>query len=170
MNLIVHKECSGAYFWMSPITGDDYDTIQDIDVYSIYDEVVESFLWCFLEKYYDESLSAPYRTENDAPGFEWYLTPNIYTYKTMEKMLEEIAETCNLLKYQYNHPKLDDLKRNFVTYVFDEQYYEKNIQDDKLFFEKNKHIAIDFYHEFTATVKKMMRENPNCNLVNFSGP
>ena len=47
MNLIVHKECSGACFWSSPITGDDYDTIQDIDVYSIYEEVVESFLWFF---------------------------------------------------------------------------------------------------------------------------
>lgn len=85
-------------------------------------------------------------------------------------MLEELKMTIELLRNDYKNEKLDDIKKYFVPYTFDEDFFKKNIIDTEKFFERNKNIPILFYSEFVKSVEKLIEKHPEYKMFAFEGP
>lgn len=88
----------------------------------------------------------------------------------MKQMLEEVKKTVELLRKDYKNQELENIKKHFVTYVFDEKFHQKIYLIQKLFFEQNKNIAILFYLEFIKSVETLMEKHSDCTLFAFEGP
>ena len=111
-------------------------------MFSFYDDPF-MFLLPLLKKHFDKNIS--YENIRDIYSkieFDEY-SDNLYTYDTWDKLLKDL----NALKK--NYPKLPDDREKF-TY---EQRHE-----------------YEFIDLFTMTCKRIMREYPDADYINVSGP
>lgn len=77
MKRILPQKANFASVWMSPLKGKCYDEMKYIDIYSMKEDVA-SFLLIFLEKYFNEEATMPYREHDCHHEFEWWAEVNIY--------------------------------------------------------------------------------------------
>lgn len=167
--------------WINPVESAERndENIWGMDQYlreriSIEEMDIEHFLYHFLYEYFDKSFD--YGDMRDAycsDGFEWNLEPNIYTYKTVEKMLEEIEMCCRLLETDFNNPSLDALKRCFYAHDFEPEvnWNKKYTREEELeIIRSNIFIATDFYRRFVKQMRAMMAHSPGYDLITFTGP
>ncbi len=180
--LIVEGHDGGGYFWIMPVkhvpvTKEYWQGIKEYrkEEISIDDMDISEFLYYFLDKYYDDQY--PYGDSRDPyceNRFQWNLDYNIYTYDTMKVMLNDIEECCNLLKTDYDNPKLDDLKKHFSIYTFEPDllYERKKLGKKKEaeIIKNNIYIAIEFYERFVHRMRTMMDNAKDYNLISFMGP
>ena len=177
--MIVEGHDSSSYFWIMPVKpskearfGMEEYRREEI---SIEEDDVSTFLFYFLDKYFDASF--PYEeisTDRYGDGFEWNLEYNVYSYETMNRMLQEIEECINLLEQQFDDPYLDGVKERFKWYDFDpdEDRWNKkptNKEADTII-RNNIHVATDFYRRFVWRIKAMMKNAPDYDLISFMGP
>lgn len=137
---------------------------------------IECFLFCFLKKYFDERLLYNRERYDECGGyihhFEWYLTDNFYTYESLEKMCDEILDVARLLETDYDNTKLDSIKDYFSVYYLcdkEDQDYQ-NCNSSKEAIQRHVGVAIDFYRRFVERLRKMMKNNPNTELISVMGP
>ena len=158
----------------SKITEDDTKYLEEKFV--IEEGDIECFLFYFLKKYFDEDLLYNRERYDECGGyirhFEWYLTDNFYTYETLEKMCDEILDVARLLETDYDNPQLDGAKEFFSIFYLcdmeDPDYQNRNTSNEAI----QRHIGVvtDFYRRFAKRLRKMMKNNPNANLISVMGP
>ena len=177
--MIVEGHDGGGFFWIMPVKrskearfGMEEYRKEEI---SIDESDISSFLYYFLKKYFDASF--PYEeisSDHCGTHFEWNLEYNVYSYDTMELMLDDIAECAELLEQQFDDPYLTALKDYFKWYEFDpsENRWNKNPtpKEAESIIRKNIHIATDFYRRFVRRIEAMMDNAPDYSLISFMGP
>lgn len=174
---ILEEYDPGGYFIIGAATVDD--GFEDIDYFTIYtyddnfyiDEGdIDSFLWYFLKKYFDEELSYNTRRGAFVSGFERWGEPNYFTYQSIELMLQDMEEKRALLMSDFHNEKLAELKKWFSIFYMcepeDEDY--KNPQSDSV--ERNIGVVIDFYRGFIDRMRNIMKSHPESNVIAFLGP
>lgn len=177
---IIEGHGQSSYFWFRPVILkeegkiDWQDVVELDDEFSIEEGNIECFLYYFLNKHFDDSLTYNKRRYdiNDGyiHGFEWDLTYNFFTYDTLKDMINDISQTAQMLENDYYNPRLRDVKKLFSIFYMcscdDEDYINRNINNI------HKHISIvtDFYCRFTRRLEKMMKDNPDTNVISIKGP
>lgn len=145
----------------------------------IEEDDVQFFLFYFLYKYFDENYNKKYagRYPYDSVRFERWADPNLYSYPTMKKMLQDIEEKTKLLQEDFENPELKELIDGFaISYFLPDELW--NLPDQEDWNEEKKReiirdhlgIALDFYARFVKRVRKLMNRNPDCECICFSGP
>lgn len=166
---------TSSFFWIEPATeldtyskgeyGVDYAYEAKI---SIDDTYIVDYMRYYLIKYFDSSLYHVCRNPDyGTPEFDWNLEPNLYEYKTVQKMISEIRKNCSLLKNDFENPELDELKENLRTYSprIDPDN-SKSIQ----FIRENLQMIIDFYQRLCIQLELMMKYYPDYKCIDFMGP
>lgn len=166
---IVDGHDSSSYFWIMPVRVIDYSNTNDIDniaemrsvEISIEEDDVSSYLAPFLYKYYDDELEAnkkriEYQWIDDdgneqvsvIKGFEWYLTHNFFSFASMEKIIQEMVTTIDILTSG---------KKNEFT---------EKLKDTEI------ELVIDFYKRFIYRMEYMMKvgNEKGYDLISFMGP
>lgn len=198
---IVDGHDTSSYFWIMPVRVIDYSNTDDIDnvsemrsvEISIEEDDVNQYLTPFLYKYFDDNLEANkrrvdyYREDNDGNeqnsyinGFEWYLTPNFYTFDSITNILNDIYDTIDALSTGRDNEYTAKLKekRGTVTYKL---LYAKDITDNNIKeYNDNRpteneteiELIIDFYRRFIYRMEYMMKvgKEKGYNLISFMGP
>lgn len=145
----------------------------------IEEDDVKSFLFYFLYKYFDEDYNKKYadRDPYDSVRFESYLDPNLYSYPTMKKMLQDIEEKTKLLQEDFENPELNELIDGFaISYFLPDELWDLPNQEDwneekrREIIRDNLGIALDFYARFVKRLRKLMERNPDSDCICFSGP
>ena len=178
---------TSSYFWIRPVESfkaDYYNPEVNYaeDEISVEEGYVDSFLYYFLNKYYDAAL--PFHQKREyGERFEWYLTDNFYTYPVLEQMIAEIKEKSRMLAEDYDNPALDEMKKFYS--IFDLGYPHKSALesetdeyeiffdidvDEEQFKKENIGVAIDFYNRFCWILQLMMEHNPDNEFISFMGP
>lgn len=192
---IIEGHNPSSYFWIMPVKVKDMtkdtDDMDNIDEYrkleiSIEEENIKAFLFPLLLKYFDDNLPENIqRSENGLVSylngvqstFEWYLTYNYYTMKSIQDMINEIREIIDLMKDDFSNPKLDYIKEDYDWILFlDSRVNNKNLPDDKneriKLTENYKDVIINFYSRFIKYMENMIEEGTKkgYKLISFMGP
>lgn len=152
-----------------------YERVEKVgDLISIDDGDLDTFLYYFLNKYFDQNLDFnSYRFFDDydyIEGFAWNLFHNFYTYDTMYDMLAEIDEVACMLETDYDNPALDEVKKEFSIYYMCDEEDEDYKKGNSAAIKDHIDVVIDFYRRFTERVRKMMADCPRANLISIDGP
>lgn len=166
---------TSSFFWIEPATELDSFTKGECGVdyayeakISIEEDYIIYYLRYYLEKYFDASLYHVCRNPSyGTPEFEWNLEPNLYEYRTVQKMIAEIRKNCSLLKADFDNPELDELKKNLSIYSprIDADN-AKSIQ----FVRENLEMITDFYERLCIQLELMMKYYPDYTCIDFMGP
>ena len=184
-----------SYFWIMPVKVRDMtknaDDIDNVDEYrkleiSIEEENIRAFLFPLLLKYFDDDLPENKQrygkaiisyTNGIQSTFEWYLTYNYYTMKSIKDMISEIKEITKLLENDFNNAKLDYIKEDYDWILFlDHRVNTKNLPNDKYerikLTENYKDVIINFYNRFIKYMENMIEEGSKngYKLISFMGP
>ena len=131
----------------------------------------EQFLYYFLDGIFDDDYPNRYLREGDSADAEWYLEYHVYPYKAVEDMLLEIEQYAHLLKTDFDHPKVSDLKKWFESSSFclDESDHQKfwTTEEKEMLIRENIGVAVDFYERFVLRMRKMMKEASDYDLISF---
>ena len=177
--MIVEGHDSGSYFWIMPVKPSK-EAFWGVEEYqkeeiSIEEDDVFTFLYYFLNKYFDDSF--PYegiRSEYCGNRFEWNLEYNLYSYKTMHIMLQDIEECADLLEHEFDDSYLAGLKERYKWQDFDpaDGNWSKRLSDKEAeaIIRKNIYIATDFYRRFVRRIRAMMENSPDYDFISFMGP
>ncbi|MBO4954013.1 MAG: hypothetical protein J6D04_02565 [Clostridia bacterium] len=175
--VIVEGHDGGSCFWISPIRAVGKGRKIQIEKcgaeeISIEEDDVGSMLYYFLEQIYDSDLQKPFRNPSDCGlDFEWNLEHNVFTYKSIQTMIENIREHTRLLQTDYDNPILDELKEGFYPWQFDSGcLYCKGTPQGEEVIRKNVHVAVEFYERFCDRMESMMKHAHRYNLISFMGP
>lgn len=198
---IVDGHDSSSYFWIMPVRVIDASNTNACDnvaemrsaEISIEENDIAQYLTPFLYKYFDEELEAnkkrveSYWIDDDGneqitpvSGFEWYLTHNYFTYDSIGKILEDIADTIDALSTGRDNEftiKLKE-KRGYATYQL---LYAKDLTDEEIKeYNDNRptednteaELIIDFYNRFLYRMEYMIKvgKEKGYNLISFMGP
>ena len=132
-------------------------------------------MYYFLDKYFDKDL--PYidlREEYESDGFEWHLACNLYTYDTMNKMLDDIDECAELLDNAFDDPRLDELKGRLDYYRLcpDDDWHNRTYTKAEMmdFIRSGIGVVTNFYRRFSRRMRGMMEHSPDCDAISFTGP
>ena len=169
---------SSSYFYIVPVRIIDYKDTNDSDNIfvsnvgiSIEEDDVGSFLMPFLRKYFDEEMKANknrvenWWTEDDGTdvvtyikGFEWYLTPNYFTFESMENVIKDISDTIDAIS--------SGKENEFTAKILKEISFRDGYKDS------GKELVIDFYRRFILRMEYMMKvgKENHCDLISFAGP
>lgn len=180
---IVDGHDTSSYFWIMPARVIDYsDTNNEENVaemrsaeISIEEDDFSEYLAPFLLKYYDYDLEA---NKNRVSGlwmdnngneiktylreFEWVLTPNFFTFESVEKVVKDIRETIDALSSGKENKFITKLKNGGSGLISSEEQSE----EDRI------RMIIDFYNRFIYRMEYMLtvgKEN-GYNLISFMGP
>jgi hypothetical protein len=198
---IVDGHDSSSYFWIMPVRVIDYSNTESLDniaemrsaEISIEEDDVAQYLTPFLYKYFDEELEAnkkrveSYWIDDDGneqatpvEGFEWYLTYNFFTFDSVKKILEDIADTIDALSSGRKTEYTDKLKvkRGSATHQL---LYAKDLTQEQIdTYNANRpkedntevDLLIDFYQRFSYRMEYMMRvgKEKGYDLISFMGP
>ena len=177
---IIEGTEQSSYFYFTPVIVSSlykitWDGIKSTgDVFSIEEGDVESFLAYFLFKYFDEELV--YNKERFdgvyLSGFEWWQDDNFFTYDQLEAMCEDIEECAELLKYDFENSSLAGVKERFSIFYMcnSEDVDYKNCDTSDAAIKRHIDVVIVFYNQFVTRLRKMMRDNPETNLISITGP
>jgi len=192
----------GAYFWVMPVkivddgTGNNWNRCileHTQEEFSIDEDVVESFLWYFLVKHYNQNLSLAYRKLDSDDyideNFEWNLEHNVYTYDGLKEMLLDIRETSALLENDFGNPSLSELRKRFPCWANETAFSKawasicsgnnmgtggkaKDTWWESDWEGKDTDIGavVDFYRRFCKRMEKMMESSPEFRDISFMGP
>lgn len=176
---IVEGHDSGGYFWIMPVRPSEearfgMEEYREEEI-SIDELDISAFLQFFLHKYFDDSFPyqkyCPYRESNH---FEWNLEYNLYSYDTVDLMLQDIEECAELFEHEFENPYLDYLKHGYKWYNFapgELNWLEKpNEKEAMNIIKDNIHIATDLYRRFAKRVRAMMENAPDYEYISFMGP
>lgn len=170
---IVDGHNSSSYFWIMPVKILDSSDTGSIDnvaemrssEISIEEDDVAQYLTPFLDKYFDDNLSAnmnrvDYEWENEEgtierstiSGFEWYLTYNFYTYESINSILSDIRDTIAAFT--------DGIDTDYTKKICEKAYR----------FDKD--LVIDFYQRFIYRMEYMVHvgAEKGYDLISFMGP
>ena len=145
----------------------------------IEEDDVKFFLFYFLYKYFDKDYNKKYadRVPYNGVEFEPYLDPNLYSYPTMKKMLEEIEEKARLLQEDFENPELKELIDDFsISDFLPDELWDLPHQEDwneekrREIIRDNLGIALDFYARFVKRVRKLMERSPDSDCICLTGP
>ena len=145
----------------------------------IEEDDVQFFLFYFLYKYFDENYNKKYadRDPYDSVRFERWADPNLYSYPTMKKMLQDIEEKTKLLQEDFENPELIELIDEFsISYFLPDELWNLPHQEDwneekrRQIIRENLGIALDFYARFVKRVRKLMERSPDSDCICFTGP
>ncbi len=174
---IIEGRDSGGTFWITPTNIFDSESEEPVisDGISIDEDDISGFLYYFLDKYFDKDL--PYidlREEYESDGFEWHLACNLYTYDTMNKMLDDIDECAELLDNAFDDPRLDELKGRLDYYRLcpDDDWYNRAYTKAEMmdFIRSGIGVVTNFYRRFSRRMRGMMEHSPDCDAISFTGP
>ncbi|PWM72942.1 MAG: hypothetical protein DBX45_07290 [Oscillospiraceae bacterium] len=174
---IIEGRDSGGTFWITPTNIYDSESEEPVisDGISIDEDDISGFLYYFLDKYFDKDL--PYidlREEYESDGFEWHLACNLYTYDTMNKMLDDIDECAELLDNAFDDPRLDELKGRLDYYRLcpDDDWYNRAYTKAEMmdFIRSGIGVVTNFYRRFSRRMRGMMEHSPDCDAISFTGP
>ncbi|MCM1577748.1 MAG: hypothetical protein NC078_02965 [Ruminococcus sp.] len=177
---IIEGHDYSSYFWFRPVTVKLGEKIRDEDVteldeeFSIEEGDVECFLAYFFCKHFDNDLVYNKRRFEDGfgfiDGFEWYLTYNFFTYDRIRVLAEDINNTAELLRTDYDNPALADVKKSFSIFYMcpsdDKDYTERNSANIRNHID----VVIDFYNRFTKRILQMLKNNPDTDMISIMGP
>lgn len=178
IEIIEGHDCS-SYFWIMPVKLISKHEEWDIDVEEYRDEEISideiyvySFLYYFLEQYFDSSIQEPFRdTRIETLDFLWNLEYNVFTYDSIRNMLKKIREYSHLLKTDFDNPALNELKKRFSPSDFDNEYFRyKNPPGEEETIRNNIYVATEFYERFCDRMESMMAYAPQFDLISFMGP
>lgn len=185
---ILEGENTSSYFAICPLTVEKEEknprySWETKNYYQngimIEEDDVQFFLFYFLYKYFDEDYNKKYagRDPYDNVKFERWADPNLYSYPTMKKMLQEIEEKTRLLQEDFENPELKELIDDFsISDFLPDELWGLPDQEDwneekrREIIQDNLGIALDFYARFVKRVRKLMERNPDCECICFSGP
>ena len=162
--VIVAGHDSSSYFWIMPVKLNDdvslrlpdrVDEFRDEEI-SIEEDDVNTYLYYFLNKYFDENISYDgYRDEYCGNGLEWNLEYNLYAVDAIRDMLSEIERVSKLLAEKNDSKELDAFKST-PRYKF--------VADDIA-------KAVSFYDRFIFRMNTMIENWPEgYEYVSFMGP
>lgn len=166
---IVDGHDGSSYFLIMPVRVIDYSNTNErynvAKMYSVEISIEEEDVWKyltpFLYKHYDDELEANKNRidlrwiDDDGneqfstiKGFEWYLTHNFFTFKSIENVLKDITETIEALS-----------SRN-------ENEFTEKLKDTET------ELVIDFYNRFIYRMEYMMKvgSEKGYDMISFMGP
>lgn len=198
---IVDGHNGSSYFWIMPVRVIDYSNTNQMDnvaemkhaEISIEEDDVDQYLTPFLYKYYDDNLKANRQRfegywidDNNREqmiaisGFEWYLTYNFFTFDSIEKILNEITDTVDVLLSgrENEYTQKLKIKRGTATYPL---IYAKDLTKEEIaLYNANRptmdntetSLIIDFYQRFLYRMKYMIKvgKENGYDLISFMGP
>ena len=110
-------------------------------------------------------------------GFEWYLTENFYSYKSIDTILKEIEELAHLLAIDYDNDKLDFLRAGFEhlpNYIPRYWRMSEKLSRDEVdeIVRENIGQVVDFYSRFVRSLRSMMESGKKAGyeLISVCGP
>ncbi len=184
-------DCPG--YWMGAVKMEKYK-----DMFGVGDENIqyigepigiekgdaECFLEYYLEKHFRPEiiynrLRVDYLWNNEFyayyDGFQEYGVDNYYTYEIMGWLLEDIEDTIELLRTDYDNKELASIKKEFSCYyMIDYKNMSQNNYDTPekrdMLVQENIEVVIDFYQRFVEAMWKIMDENPEGNCISVTGP
>lgn len=178
---IVAGHDSSSYFWIMPVkhstpTEENPEGVFEhrYEEISIEEDDVGTYLYYYLKKYFDVGYEYGKARDEGCKGFEWYLTYNFYSYETMNKMLQEIEEKALLLANDFENKKLEPLTKHFhySDFLPSNIRWSRNYteEEQKEIIKNNIGIAVNFYKRFVRTMRSMMENSPEYNIISFMGP
>lgn len=184
---IIEGHDGGACFWIQPVKCYSkkcfgWDAVEECEAaeISLDEEDVFGFLKYFFYKYFDENLI--YNQQRmadwcDVEGkcepaeFEWYLTHNFYTQKSVRLMLADISSVSDQLEKMGIYSVPSEIVENYRAWLIDGDIQQKmNSEDNLQFINKHLSVVIDFYRRFVFRIEKMLDENPEWPLISIMGP
>ena len=142
---------------------------------SVEEDDVFYHLYYFLNKYFDKDYSyGEARPSYCGSEFEWSMEHNIYTYETVQTMLDEIEECAHLLKTDFHNEKLDGLKNKVCNHPLDAEndpnFQKLSAEDQKKELSRRIKVTYDFYERFVPRMRSMMNAASEYRLISFMGP
>lgn len=185
----------GDSFWLMPVRvkdiskncaySDNLEYMKDEEI-SISENAFEAFLYPIFKKHFDKDLPEnngrfeeyPSETERRyITWFECYLTDNFYTYDSIEVVLKEIEKIAEILKKDYDDPRLDGMHKGFrsLPYYMPEYWHvDKKLSEEEadMVARENKEHILDFYKRFVQKLRDMMAAGKaaGCKLISVCGP
>lgn len=184
---IIEGHDGGACFWIQPVKCHSkkcfgWDAVEECEAaeISLDEEDVFGFLKYFFYKYFNKNLIYNQQRMADWCGvdgkcepaeFEWYLTHNFYTQKSVRLMLADISSVSDQLEKMGVYSIPSDIVKNYRAWLVDEDIQQKmNSEDNLQFINKHLSVVIDFYRRFVFRIEKMLDENPEWPLISIMGP
>lgn len=184
---IIEGHDGGACFWIQPVKCHskkcfDWDAVEECEAaeISLDEEDIFGFLKYFFYKYFDRNLIYNQQRMADWCGvegkcepaeFEWYLTHNFYTQKSIRRMLADISSIADQLENTGIHTIPSEITENYSAWLIDADIHQKMNKEDNLqFINKHLSVVIDFYRRFVSRIEKMLDENPEWPLISIMGP
>lgn len=179
---------TSSYFWIEPAKvklceriGEDEIEYRYAYRISIEEGDIECFLAYFFRKYFDASLPCNINRHDGCMfvkdrfgkvAFEWNLEPNFYTYIQAERMCSEIEWTADTLENDFYNPYLGPIMKSYsIFYMTDRDSPDRiaGVTNPETI-KRNIACVVDFYRRFTGYLRKMMKENPDVDLISIMGP
>lgn len=179
---IVKGHDTSSYFWIMPAKVVDFNKptneLKNVDEckiceISIEEDIIETYLYYFFKKYFDETLlSNKYR--EGCKGFERYLEHNFFTFESMKEIIEDIKCLVNQIENDYDSIDKEILQRFTGSwyYVVDYDCWKENDIIKANIVKDNKDIIIEFYNRFIKYIENMIDEGKKngYDLISVMGP
>lgn len=179
--LVEGHDCS-SYFWIWPVQkvwNSEHGKVvlrerADLQV-SVEEMDFSAYLYEFFERYFDKNFPDDgLRQTFGEPGFEWNLEHNFYTYKTIERLLQDMERFAELLRTDYDNPEVQRQKQFFNDWeLLPTALYDKNNLTDaerERAVRENIGVVISFYERFARRLRSMMAAAADCDLITVMGP
>lgn len=133
------------------------------------------FLYPFLERFFETKRDQSSARGDGCgdKGFDWY-DNNLYSRAVTEEMLDQIERCAAILETDFDAPEISWLKAHFQPRRFDpdENCWAKQYTPEEAdaVIRAERGLAVDFYRRFVRVMRQMLRDNPDCDCVCFSGP
>ena len=135
-----------------------------------------TFLSSFLDRHFDSVLNRQCEPDYiEETGFDLFGS-NLYTYDSVERMLEDIERSADLLETDFDHESIAELVSRFCsseshfTDLMTDEMYRMTKAEKREFIRCRIGVATDFYRRFTRRMRMMMQAEPDQSLICFEGP
>lgn len=132
------------------------------------EEPFYSLLPYFLSKYIDRSLTPFYRDlVVFGDGFEYY-DSNLYTYKSLCQMFDEIKTVSQSILAE----EMTDTVRSIVSEINPQLLlgFSPALPTPEEIIRLYKHEIVQYYSEFCTAIRELMESTPEYDLLDFWGP
>lgn len=179
---IIEGHDPSSYFWIMPVKynynknnqdyWDNVERFEECEI-SIEEDIVDTFLYYFLKKHFDETIFAN-RHRKDCEGFEWYLEYNFYTFEAMQEIIKDIKELVDKIENNYDSIDEEILEKftNTWSYTVDFDCRKDNDVVKYNVVKEHKEVIIEFYNRFICYIEEMMKKGQNngYDLISVMGP
>lgn len=182
---IIEGHDGGSCFWIQPVKCHSkecfgWDAVEKCSAVEIsLDEGdVSGFFKYFFYQSFDRNLVYNQQRKADWCGvegkcepaqFEWYLTHNFYTQKSIRLMLADISNVADKLEQRRSDSIPSQIIENYRAWLIDEGIQQNVASEDHLPF-SHLSVMIDFDRRFVSRMEKMLDENPAWPLISMMGP